>query len=89
MGGTGFCDCEGRAFEEFPFLCLSVPGSMLITPHLAVRALSVASPWLLAGVVGAQGFGGDQVISTALDGAFSVHATDLDGDGDQDVHRLV
>jgi len=58
---------------------------MVITPHLAVRALSVASPLLLAGVVGAQGFGGDQVISTALDGAFSVHATDLDGDGDQDV----
>ena len=25
------------------------------------------------------------MISTALDGAFSVHATDLDGDGDQDV----
>ena len=58
---------------------------MVITPHLAVRALSMASPLLLAGVVGAQGFGGDQVISTALDGAFSVHATDLDGDGDQDV----
>ena len=30
-------------------------------------------------------FGSQQVITTAADGAYSVFATDLDGDGDQDV----
>jgi hypothetical protein len=66
---------------------LPLVGSMLISPRIAVCALSVCSPLLLAEVAGAQSvfFGGQEVISTAADGAFSVYATDLDGDGDADV----
>ena len=33
----------------------------------------------------AQGFGGQQVVATSANGAISVYATDLDGDGDADV----
>jgi hypothetical protein len=33
----------------------------------------------------AQQFGGQEVITTSADGAYSVYATDLDGDGDADV----
>ena len=48
-------------------------------------ALIVGFPLLLAGVAEAQGFGSQQVITTAADSATSVYATDLDGDGDADV----
>ena len=51
--------------------------SSLLLPALA--AVAVTSPSV------AQSFGTQQVITTSADGAFSVHATDLDGDGDADV----
>ena len=35
--------------------------------------------------LGSGSFGTQQVITTAADGAYSVYATDLDGDGDADV----
>ena len=41
---------------------------------------------MASGLVGqTAGFGVQQVITTATDGAESVYATDLDGDGDMDV----
>ena len=43
-------------------------------------ALAVSTP-----VVAGQGFGPQQVITTSANGATSVHAVDLDGDGDVDV----
>jgi len=59
---------------------------MLISPRIAVCALTVCSPLLLVEVAGAQsGFGGQDLISTGADAASSVYATDLDGDGDADV----
>ena len=51
--------------------------SSSLLPLLAAAA--VTSPSV------AQSFGSQQVITTSADGAFSVHATDLDGDGDADV----
>ncbi len=57
---------------------------MLNSSRFASCVLSVCSPLLLVGVAGAQ-FGAQQVISTTADGAYSVYAIDLDGDGDADV----
>ena len=41
--------------------------------------------FFLLGKVNGQDFGSQQIITTAADGAQSVYATDLDGDGDADV----
>jgi FG-GAP-like repeat len=45
----------------------------------------VAVALTLATGLPAQDFGGEQIITTAADGARSVYSTDLDGDGDADV----
>ena len=69
-----------------PFLHhLYLIAAMMKTRRFAFCALSVCSPLLLAGSAGAQGFGGQQAISTSARLARSVYATDLDGDGDADV----
>ena len=78
-----------RVFEAgrlvFTFLCLTLAGSMLISPRFAFCALSVCSPLLLAGVAGAQVFGPPIPIGQGSFGAEDVEAADLDGDGDLDL----
>ena len=85
MEGAGCLSLSGGVLGS---LCSRLPlvAFMLISPRIAVCALTVFLPLLLAEVAGAQaGFGGQQVITTAASLAQSVFATDLDGDGDADV----
>ena len=52
---------------------------------LAIACTALIACELLASSAVGQDFGDQQVITTLADGAYSVYATDLDGDGDADV----
>ena len=53
--------------------------------NLSVSALLLCTLSTLTAPAAAQGFGADQTITTSQDFPTSVHAVDLDGDGDLDV----
>ncbi|MFT7588454.1 MAG: hypothetical protein ACI959_000664, partial [Limisphaerales bacterium] len=58
-----------------------------ISPHTMKHLLLIPAliVYLTSSVTGQSVFGPQQVITTAAVGAYSVYATDLDGDGDADV----
>lgn len=58
---------DARRPKHFLHL-LPLAASMMIAPRFAFFVLSVCSPLWLSGAAGAQGIGGQQVISTFSDG---------------------